>query len=311
MEQKIIEEEKERQRKMKEQKEKEIKEQEEKRRQLIKQKELEQKQENKNKIEKNIENNLKMKMEQQHKELENEKYEIKENLKYYENEMKELENVYNENVVFLENELQNCNLYLENENINEEEYRKMVYKINLITSLQEKEKNKYIDEKKELIKIYNETITDKKNLYALKNELIDISKTFEEEKIEKMSAIDDAMLYMNRVVRNKDKNKLRRTARNRSYKNIKKEKEVIVYDENVKDMRKRRMNIFRNRIRKQRKQEYSIEEKEQEKPKIKIDLNDVYDDIQAELKQNITINANGKHNKTLKNEPFRRIKLNA
>ena len=73
-------------------------------------------------------------------------------------------------------------------------------------------------------------------------------------------------------------------------------------------MRKRRMNILKNRM---RKEGYSIEEKEQEKPKIKIDLNNVYDDIKAELKQNITINANGKHNKTLKNEPFRRIKLNA
>jgi len=289
-EQKRIEEEKEKQRIIKEKKEKEIKEQEEKRRQLIKQKELEQ---------------HKINIDKQNKELENEKNEIKENLKYYDKEMKELEYVYNENVVLMETELQNCNLYLENESISELEYRKNVFKINLITKLQEEEKKKYINRRKELIKIYNETINDKKNLNALKNELIDISKTFEEEKIEKMSSFDDARLFLSRLVRNKDKNKLRRTARNRSYKNIKKEKDLIVYDENIKDKRKRRINILRNRLR----NEGIGMSFECEKPKINIDLNDVYDDIKAELKQNITINANGKHNKTLKNEPFRKIKL--
>jgi hypothetical protein len=113
-----------------------------------------------------------------------------------------------------------------------------------------------------------------------------------------MSAFEEAKLYMNRVVRNKDKNKLRRTARNRSYKNIKKEKEVFVYDENVKNTKRRKINMLKNKWRKER---YSIEEKEQEKPKMDIDLNNVYDDIKADTKQNITIFANGKHNKTLKN----------
>ena len=126
----------------------------------------------------------------------------------------------------------------------------------------------------------------------------------ENDKLEKMNAFDEAVLYLNMKARSKDKNKLRRTARNRSYKNIKEKYKEQELNENMSIKEKRRTMMRNQYIRRVEK------EKPKEKPKINIDLENVYDDFEADVKQNITINANKNNNKTLKNAPFRRIRMN-
>jgi hypothetical protein len=237
--------------------------------------------------------------------LKKEESDIEEHLNYYKNEMVELEYNYKNEIVKLQNEIQNYNRELEDGDLKGNEYHYVRFYLQSLIERKDKETEKYKSQYQELIRLHNETMNDKNNLYALKGKLLDLTKVIgnDLEKFEKRSDFEDALLYLSMLSKRTKKTALNRTAKNRSYKNNKINGKI--FDENEKDVRKRRLNMLKNRVLKRENEE---KQKKTEKLKKEINLNDISKEMILSDDKTISITGNKNHNKTLKNT-FRRIKL--
>ena len=279
-----------------------LKEQEEKRRQLIKEQEKE-------RVKKVVDKNLKTKIEKYKLEMKNQEEDIENLLNYYMEEVKELDIQQNTNIVKLQNEITYYKGQLESGDITGNDYHYIRFCLQSAMETKDKETESYKYKRQRLVKLYNETMYDKSNHLFMKGKLLDLSRIIgnDLDNIEKNNSFQDAMLYFNMLFKKNKSKGNNRTAKNRSYKNLKgdEESKEISVNEKITDRRKKLL-LVRARLQQQNLKNCS----KIQKPKIEIDLNNVYDEIKADKEINITINANRKHNRTLKSEPFRRIKMN-
>jgi hypothetical protein len=113
-------------------------------------------------------------------------------------------------------------------NKDDERYERaiLIYKNQLI----EKSSSHYNQQINELKKEYTETINDKKNVILLKNKILELDNYVNQnEKIQRMDCIKEAMLYFNQLSRRVNDNREGNRIKNKSYHNRRTSRKNISY----------------------------------------------------------------------------------